>query len=106
MLGLGTIFYVALLLVNSIAILNEERFLSRSTSDLLIFSRMVYKSPFSQQLGCRKWRFRRQTALNSSYKCCSSITTQYVLLLPTVLTFSVPLIIINVLVIIYELILG
>lgn len=47
MLGLGTIFYVALLLVNSIAILNEERFLSRSTSDLLIFSRMVYKSPFS-----------------------------------------------------------
>ena len=30
MLGLGTVLYVALLLVNSIAILNEERFLSRS----------------------------------------------------------------------------
>ncbi|EDP43171.1 hypothetical protein MGL_2767 [Malassezia globosa CBS 7966] len=29
MLGLGTVLYVALLLVNSIAILNEERFLSR-----------------------------------------------------------------------------
>lgn len=106
MLGLGTIFYVALLLVNSIAILNEERFLSRSTSILLIFSRMVYESPLSQQLGCRRRRCRRQTALNSSYQCCSSITTQYVLLLPTVLTFSVPLIIVNVLVIIYELILG
>jgi len=106
MLGLGTIFYVALLLVNSIAILNEERFLSRSTSNLLIFSRMVYESPLSQQLGSRRRRCRRQTALNSSYQCCSSITTQYVLLLPTVLTFSVPLIIVNVLVIIYELILG
>lgn len=30
MLGLGTVLYVALLLVNSVAILNEERFLSRS----------------------------------------------------------------------------
>jgi hypothetical protein len=30
MLGLGRILYVALLLVNAVAILNEERFLSRS----------------------------------------------------------------------------
>lgn len=29
MLGLGTIFYTALLLINAIAILNEERFLNR-----------------------------------------------------------------------------
>lgn len=32
MLGLGTIFYTALLLVNAIAVLNEDRFLNRSTS--------------------------------------------------------------------------
>lgn len=30
MLGLGTVFYTALLLINAIAILNEERFLARS----------------------------------------------------------------------------
>ncbi|WFD38476.1 uncharacterized protein MJAP1_001429 [Malassezia japonica] len=29
MLGLGTIFYTALLLVNAIAVLNEDRFLNR-----------------------------------------------------------------------------
>jgi len=28
---LGTIFYVSLLLINGIAILNEERFLNKST---------------------------------------------------------------------------
>lgn len=50
MLGLGTIFYVALLLVNSIAILSEERFLSRSKSRLLTSSRMVDKSSFFEQL--------------------------------------------------------
>lgn len=31
MLGLGTVFYTSLLLINAIAILNEERFLNRST---------------------------------------------------------------------------
>ena len=31
MLGLGTFFYVTLLLINAMAILNEERFLARST---------------------------------------------------------------------------
>lgn len=34
MLGLGTIFYVALLLINAMAVLNEERFLARSESVL------------------------------------------------------------------------
>ena len=29
-LGLGTIFYVTILLVNAVAILHEERFLARS----------------------------------------------------------------------------
>jgi hypothetical protein len=40
MLGLGQILYVALLLVNAVAILNEERFLSRSQSihNLLVIS--------------------------------------------------------------------
>jgi hypothetical protein len=32
MLGLGTLIYVAVLLVNSVAVLSEERFLVRSAS--------------------------------------------------------------------------
>lgn len=31
-LGLGTILYVGLLLINAVAVLNEERFLARSES--------------------------------------------------------------------------
>ena len=31
MLYLGTVFYVALLLVNAMAVLSEDRFLARST---------------------------------------------------------------------------
>ena len=38
MLGLGSIFYVSLLLINAMAILNEERFLARSACPPVQFS--------------------------------------------------------------------
>lgn len=37
-LGLGGIFYVSLLLVNAIAILNEERFLARGAPSVSLWS--------------------------------------------------------------------
>ena len=49
MFGVGTVLYAALLLINAMAILNEERFLTRSTyminsvsysALILFFSRM------------------------------------------------------------------
>ncbi|AXA49773.1 integral membrane protein required for ER to golgi transport [Malassezia restricta] len=85
MLGLGTIFYVALLLVNSIAILNEERFLSRigwSTNP------------------------RSLSSLDAG-DGDSGVKQRLIHLISAVrVLLRIPLIIINVLVIIYELILG
>ena len=46
---LGTIFKVALLLINSIAVLNEERFLARSKPFLPSFNR---KLNWLQLVGC------------------------------------------------------
>ncbi len=75
--GLGTLFYVCLLLVNAIAILNEERFLAK-----IGLSQTAFMNPTSVQA-------RLVNVINS---------------VRTLLRF--PLIALNVLVIVYELLLG
>ncbi|PKI84567.1 hypothetical protein MVES1_001799 [Malassezia vespertilionis] len=84
MLGLGTIFYVILILVNGIAVLNEERFLSRvgwSTN-----SRSMQQDLDMSEPGVKA-------------RLISLIGAVRVLL-------RIPLIIVNIVVIFYELILG
>ncbi|CCK72788.1 Yos1p KNAG_0L01680 [Huiozyma naganishii CBS 8797] len=81
--GLGKLFYVILLLVNSIAVLSEERFLSRigfgrSSSDTAVFG---------QQEG---------TAKSKVVQLIGAVQT----------LLRIPLIGINLLVIVYELLLG
>ena len=48
MLGLGSIFYVSLLLINAMAILNEERFLARSryyrSKRSSLYAELIFKS--------------------------------------------------------------
>jgi len=48
--GLGTMFYVALLLINAIAILNEERFLARSKQIRGITCLSMFSQNCSSQL--------------------------------------------------------
>lgn len=83
MLGLGTIFYTALLLINAIAILNEERFLNR----------------VGWSNNSRSMSFDTETDAGVKARLVNLISAVRVLL-------RIPLIIINLLVIIYELILG
>lgn len=96
MLGLGTVFYFALLLINSIAILNEERFLSRGASLLT-----VGWSPNSVAIdqgfaGGDPGVKTRLVQLISAVR----------VLLRSACVLTVPLIIVNTIVIVYELVLG
>ncbi|WFD30968.1 hypothetical protein MSPP1_001994 [Malassezia sp. CBS 17886] len=84
MLGLGTIFYVTLLVINGIAILNEERFLNK-----------IGWSASQRQL--------HQGFDNPS----SDVKGRLVDLISAVrVLLRIPLIIVNTVVIVYELILG
>ncbi|EPQ27904.1 uncharacterized protein PFL1_04648 [Pseudozyma flocculosa PF-1] len=91
-LGLGGIFYVTLLLINAIAILNEERFLARvgwSSNQPQSFDQ-GFGGPTPGQMG--------QDA---------SIKARLVNLISAVrVLMRIPLIAVNIVVIIYELILG
>lgn len=80
MFGLGRLFYVILLLVNAVAVLNEERFLNR-------LGFLNSQPPFGQP---------ETTALSRLMNIVSSVQT----------VMRMPLIIVNVVVILYELILG
>ncbi|KAI3628486.1 hypothetical protein CBS14141_000189 [Malassezia furfur] len=83
MLGLGTIFYTALLLINAIAILNEERFLNR----------------VGWSNNSRSMSFDTDSDAGVKTRLVNLISAVRVLL-------RIPLIVVNILVIIYELILG
>ncbi|ODV73611.1 Yos1p [Cyberlindnera jadinii NRRL Y-1542] len=80
MFGLGRLFYVILLLVNAVAVLNEERFLNRLG---FLNSQPAFGQP-------------ETTALSRLMNIVSSVQT----------VMRMPLIIVNVVVILYELILG
>ncbi|KTB19163.1 Protein transport protein YOS1 [Nakaseomyces glabratus] len=89
--GLGRLFYVTLLLINAVAVLSEERFLSRiglgrSGSEAPAFGQNANstKSKVVQLIGATLLKVRTMQEL----------------------THSVPLIGINILVIVYELLLG
>ncbi|KAH7585180.1 Yos1-like [Nakaseomyces glabratus] len=91
--GLGRLFYVTLLLINAVAVLSEERFLSRiglgrSGSEAPAFGQNANstKSKVVQLIGAVQTLLRIRTMQE--------------------LTHSVPLIGINILVIVYELLLG
>ncbi|GMM56319.1 Yos1 protein [Maudiozyma humilis] len=81
--GLGKLFYVILLLINAVAVLSEERFLGR-----IGFGRNTNDIPaFGQQ---------EETAKSKVITLISAVQT----------LLRIPLIGINILVIIYELLLG
>ncbi|XDT05154.1 Yos1-like [Nakaseomyces glabratus] len=91
--GLGRLFYVTLLLINAVAVLSEERFLSRiglgrSGSEAPAFGQNANstKSKVVQLIGAVQTLLRNRTMQEP--------------------THSVPLIGINILVIVYELLLG
>ncbi|CEL59883.1 Protein transport protein YOS1 OS=Saccharomyces cerevisiae (strain ATCC 204508 / S288c) GN=YOS1 PE=1 SV=1 [Rhizoctonia solani AG-1 IB] len=91
-LGLGTIFYVSLLLINAIAILNEERFLAR-----------IGWSSVGQQPGQQYTQYDRTGYGEGG----SEVKSKLINLIGAVRTLlRIPLIIVNIVVILYELALG
>ncbi|KAH8118687.1 Yos1-like protein [Phellopilus nigrolimitatus] len=97
--GLGSLFYVGLLLINAMAILNEERFLARIgwTSQAAQTSQ---QSSFHQP-------YDPYSAVGGIPQQDVGVKTKLVNLIGAVRTLMrVPLIFINVGVIIYELLLG
>lgn len=84
--GLGKLFYVSILLVNAIAVLSEDRFLAR-----IGWSAQSYEPSFG----------------GASSQDSNSVKTKMINLITSVRTLMrIPLIAINTLVIMYELILG
>ncbi|KAF8605361.1 Yos1-like protein [Ceratobasidium sp. AG-I] len=91
-LGLGTILYVALLLINAIAVLNEERFLARigwsSLQPAQQFNAQYDNTGFGDQGG-------------------PGVKSRLINLISAVRTLlRIPLIVVNIVVILYELVLG
>lgn len=107
MLGLGTIFYTTLLFINAIAILNEERFLSKGS---FVFLTKVGWSTNSRANGFDD----PSNDASVKQRLVHLISAVRVLLRSTCLTllretnysFTVPLIAINIVVIVYEILLG
>ncbi|KAJ3297053.1 Yos1-like protein [Rhizoclosmatium globosum] len=78
----GTLFYVSVLLVNAIAILNEQRFLAR--------------------IGLSEQAYQQSNFGNEQ-----TVTLKVINLISAVRTLlRIPLIVVNILIIVYELILG
>ncbi|KZT60726.1 Yos1-like protein [Calocera cornea HHB12733] len=95
--SLGTLIYVSLLLVNAIAILNEERFLARI--GLSTQSPAAYPTGFDQAYN--------DPSSGGGSGSGPSVRTQLVNLIGAVRTLlRLPLIAVNVVVIAYELVLG
>jgi len=96
-LGLGTIFYVALLLINAMAVLNEERFLAR----------IGWTMPQTQNAPTSFHQPYDPYAAAGVQQADISIKGKIVNLIGAVRTLMrVPLIFFNIGVIIYELLLG
>jgi len=93
--SLGTIIYVTLLLVNAIAVLNEERFLARIGLSTQSPSQAYSQPSFDQAYG------------GQNPNAGPSVRDQLVNLIGAVRTLlRLPLIAANVAVIVYELLLG
>ncbi|KAI0080900.1 Yos1-like protein [Panus rudis PR-1116 ss-1] len=99
MLGLGTILYVALLLINAMAVLSEDRFLARigwATSQVQA-ANAGYNQPYAQpydQAG-----FNAQQDIGMKGRIINLIGAVRTLM-------RIPLIGLNLVIIVYELILG
>jgi len=94
MFGLGNIFYVSLLLINSLAILNEDRFLARIGWSTKAINQM--NNPI---------QFQDPSMMASAQT--NSVKERLINLIGAVRTLMrIPLIGLNILVIIYELLLG
>lgn len=88
MFGLGKLFYVIILSVNGIAVLSEDRFLNR------IGWGSATPNQFQQQYGVQA-------------NADTSIKNRLITLISAIRTLlRLPLIVINILVILYELVLG
>ncbi|CAI8496306.1 hypothetical protein ACO0OL_002379 [Hanseniaspora opuntiae] len=97
MFGFGRFFYVSLFLINAVAILNEERFLRR----IGLGSNKSHAQIMQQH---NSYPYANSAANNMAP---DSIKAKLVSLIYSIQTLlRIPLIIINLLVIIYELILG
>jgi len=97
MLGLGTLFYVTLLVINAMAVLNEERFLARIgwTSQGQQTQHNAYQQPYDAYAGM------------GGAQPDAGVKGRIVNLIGAVRTLMrVPLIFVNLGVIIYELLLG
>ncbi|XBW35746.1 hypothetical protein QEN19_001316 [Hanseniaspora menglaensis] len=98
MFGFGSFFSVSLFLINSIAILNEERFLRR-------IGLGSNKSQAELQHNSNQYPYA--TSTNTVNANNDSIKSKLISLIYSVQTLlRIPLIVINTLVIIYELIFG
>ncbi|THX90150.1 hypothetical protein D6D05_00747 [Aureobasidium pullulans] len=100
--NLGGLFYVSVLLVNAIAILSEDRFLARSTHP------HHYGREFAtdniQTVG---WGSTQQEPAFGGPSDNTSVKSKVINLISSVRTLMrIPLIVINTLIIVYELILG
>ncbi|KAJ5482798.1 Protein transport protein Y [Penicillium diatomitis] len=91
--GLGNLVYVIVLIINAIAVLSEDRFLARSSSP---------PSPPAFGWG----RTQAEPGFGASYDS-TSVKAKSVNLIASVRTvMRIPLIVINTVIIVYELILG
>ncbi|KAI8609934.1 Yos1-like protein [Chytriomyces sp. MP71] len=87
--SLGTLFYVSVLCVNAIAILHEQRFLAR-----IGLSESAYQQT-------------QQSSFGGNSGSDQSITLKVINLISAVRTLlRIPLIAINILIIVYEILLG
>jgi len=91
---LGTICYVSLLMLNAIAILNEERFLARIGWS---YSSLTTHSSFHQPYDQNGY---------GAVQGGAGVKARVVDLISAVRTLRIPLIVLNTLVILYELALG
>lgn len=127
-LGLGTIFYVALLLINAIAVLNEERFLARSEYPPQWLDLVAANIFWCTKVGWSSLQPAQQ--FNAQYDNTGfgdqggpGVKSRLINLISAVRTLlrsesvalivyigaersSVPLIVVNIVVILYELVLG
>lgn len=100
MFGFGRFFYVSLFFINAIAILNEERFLRR-------IGLGSNKSQAQLQQQQQHNQYPYATTANTQNINNDSIKAKLISLIYSIQTLlRIPLIIINVLVIIYELLFG
>ncbi|TFL06023.1 Yos1-like protein [Pterulicium gracile] len=94
---LGTLFYVSILLLNAVAVLSEERFLAR----------IGFSSSSFQQQQTNAQGFTQYDASGQPVAADISIKAKIVDLITAIRTLMrIPLIAINIVTIVYEIVLG